>query len=131
MTVDVASHHILIAVLPTIHRKIIRSSLVLNMVKAFKFIFKLIFSFLCFAMAASLSIARYLIILLLINPDTHLSNTLPLDWSKLLLVVTVPSSTHYHLLLLPATASFVHVLLLLLMVDVTADAYLLGDLWQL
>ena len=130
MTVDVASHHILIAVLPTIHRKIIRSSLVLNMVKAFKFIFKLIFSFLCFAMAASLSIARYLIILLLINPDTHLSDTLPLDWSKLL-VVTVPSSGHYHLLLLPATASFVHVLLLLLMVDVTADAYLLGDLWQL
>ena len=130
MTVDVASHHILIAVLPTIHRKIIRSSLVLNMVKAFKFIFKLIFSFLCFAMAASLSITRYLIILLLINPDTHLSDTLPLDWSKLL-VVTVPSSGHYHLLLLPATASFVHVLLLLLMVDVTADAYLLGDLWQL
>jgi hypothetical protein len=130
MTIDISSHHILVAVLPTIHRDIIRA-MVLNMVKAVKFIFKLIFSFLGLAMTTSLPIARYLIILLLVHPDADLPNAVSLEWCKLLLVVSV-RSPHDHLLLLPATSSFVHVLLLLLMVDVTADTYLLlGDLWEL
>lgn len=105
------------------------------MVKAVKFIFKLIFSFLSLAMSTPLAIARYLIILLLLaHTDPDLSDALPLDRGKLLLVVTVAASpAHDHLfLLLPATSSLVHVLLLLLMVDVTADAYLLlRDLRQL
>ena len=122
MTIDVPSDHILIAVLPTIHRKIIRT-VVLNMVKSVKFIFKLIFSFLCLAMTTTLPIARYLIILLLIHSDTHLSNAVPLEWGKLL-IVTIPGD--HHLLLLPSTSSFVHVLLLLL-VDVTPDTNLLRD----
>jgi hypothetical protein len=132
MTIDVPSHHILIAVLPTIHREIIRSSLVFNMVKAVKFIFKLIFSFLSLAMSTPLPIAGYLVILLLLaHTDPHLPDTLPLDRGKLLLVVTVTTASHDHLiLLLPATSSLVHVLLLLLVVNVTADAYLLlRDLW--
>lgn len=99
------------------------------MVKAVKFIFKLIFSFLSLAMTASLPIARYLIILLLVHPDTDLTYAVPLEWCELL-VVTVASTAHDHLLLLPAAPSFVHVLLLL-MVDVTPNAYLLRDLRQL
>jgi hypothetical protein len=131
MTIDVPSHHILVAVLSTIHRKIIRSTLVLNMVKAVKFIFKLIFSFLSLAMSTPLPIAGYLIILLLLaHTDPHLPDALPLDRGKLLLVVTVATAHNHLFLLLPATSSLVHVLLLLLMVDVTADAYLLlRDLW--
>jgi hypothetical protein len=100
------------------------------MVKAVKFIFKLIFSFLSLAMSTPLPIAGYLIILLLAHTDPHLPYALPLDRCKLL-VVTVASSHDHLVLLLPATSSLVHVLLLLLlMVDITADAYLLlRDLW--
>jgi hypothetical protein len=96
------------------------------MVKAVKFIFKLIFSFLSLAMSTPLPIARYLVILLLLaHPDPHLPDALPLDRGKLL-VVTVATAHNHLILLLPATSSLVHVLLLLLlMVDVTADAYLL------
>ena len=100
------------------------------MVKAVKFIFKLIFSFLSLAVTASLPIAWYLIILLLVHSDTDLTYAVSLERCELL-VVTVASTAHDHLLLLPATPSFVHVLLLLLMVDVTPNAYLLRDLRQL
>ena len=128
MTVDVSSDHVFISVLTTIHRKII-TSLVFNMMKSIKFLFKLIFSLFCFAMATPLSIAWYLIILLLVDSYADLPNAISLKGCKLL-IVTVSSSTH-NLLLLPSTSSFVNVLLLLLMLNVTADAYLLRDFRQL
>jgi hypothetical protein len=97
------------------------------MVKAVKFIFKLIFSFLSLAMSTPLPIAGYLVILLLLaHTDPDLPDALPLDRGKLLLVVTIATAHDHLILLLPATSSLVHVLLLLLLVvDVTADAYLL------
>lgn len=126
MTVDVASDHILIPILPTIHRKIIRSSLVFNMMKAVKFIFKLIFPLLGFAMSAPLTIARDLVVLL-VHPYSNLPNAISLKRSELLIVAV----TSHYLLLLSPTSSFVNVLLLLLLLmNVTADAYLLRDLWQ-